>query len=82
MTGRHSFLNTERAKLRVLYPDQPHLATMFKRNGYRTGLVGKTAPIDDLFDSDDPEGMVNILSDIHFFSIFFIFLAQLGLQIN
>jgi len=35
-----------------LYNGTPHLATMFKRNGYATGIVGKTAPIEDTFSGD------------------------------
>ena len=52
MTGRHSFLNIERAAFRKLHNGTPHLATMFKRNGYSTGIVGKTAPIVDDFTED------------------------------
>ena len=52
MTGRHSFLNIERAGIRKLHFGTPHLATMFNRNGYKTGIVGKTAPIEDHFEGD------------------------------
>jgi len=52
MTGRHSFLNIERAAFRKLHNGTPHLATMFKRNGYSTGIIGKTAPIVDNFSGD------------------------------
>ena len=47
MTGRFSFHNVERANIRKLYQGTPHLADLFNRNGYRTGIVGKTAPIED-----------------------------------
>lgn len=55
MTGRFSFHNEERPAIRKLYPGTPHLADMFKRNGYRTGIVGKTAPIEDGFRAEDAD---------------------------
>lgn len=55
MTGRFSFHNVERANIRKLYQGTPHLADLFNRNGYRTGIVGKTAPIEDQFKSVDAD---------------------------
>merc|ERR1712048_51423 len=55
MTGRFSFHGDgegRSAAVRKLYPGTPHLPDLFKRNGYTTGIVGKTAPILDTFRDD------------------------------
>ena len=54
MTGRYSFHNPK-PHIRKLYAGTPHLADMFKRNGYRTGIVGKTAPLNDAFEALDAD---------------------------
>lgn len=45
MTGRYDFNNNRGASKRRLSPGTPHLAGLFKRNGYRTGIIGKHQPI-------------------------------------
>jgi len=49
MTGRYSFDNSDGVSVRNLKPGTPHLGELFKRNGYKTGIVGKHQPIFDDF---------------------------------
>ena len=82
MTGRHSFLNVERAGIRKLHPGTPHLATMFNRNGYKTGIVGKTAPIEDSFEGDVDKSMKVFLfkHKLFFKNWFYKFVLNLSLK--
>ena len=49
MTGRYDFDNSRGASKRRLSHGTPHLGELFKRNGYRTGIIGKHQPIQDAF---------------------------------
>ena len=46
MTGRYSL---EKERNRTLKPGTPHLGELFKNAGYKTGIVGKHQPIDDVY---------------------------------
>ena len=53
MTGRYNFDDNPSPGHRKLKPGTPHLADMFKRNGYKTAIIGKHQPIQDDFEALD-----------------------------
>ena len=45
MTGRYNFGEPGQPSIRKLKPGTPHLGEFFKRNGYKTAIIGKHQPI-------------------------------------
>ena len=50
---RYDFDNSRHPSKRRLDPGTPHMAEMFKKQGYITGIVGKHQPIYDKFEADN-----------------------------
>merc|ERR1711972_797821 len=55
MTGRYIF-NDKRPDIANMKAKTPHLGTLFKKNGYKTAMIGKSSPMPDLFEADDLTG--------------------------
>ena len=53
MTGRYNFDDNPAPGIRKLKEGTPQLADMFKRNGYKTAIIGKHQPILDEFQAED-----------------------------
>ena len=55
MTGRYNFGEPGQPSIRKLKPGTPHLGELFKRNGYKTAIIGKHQPIQVFFEIDKIE---------------------------
>merc|ERR1712050_78940 len=56
MTGRYVFREKKPLGVAVMKRGTPHLGTLFKKNGYKTAMIGKSSPMPDLFEADDLTG--------------------------